>query len=100
MKQFMDLVRDLTARDRKSLAERTMKLAEESGEVARAVLIFQGAHGTGYRKAVMEDEVAEEAVDTIIVAASIIAALHIDDETIDALFAKKLEKWGKTLADG
>jgi hypothetical protein len=78
-----------------------MKLAEETGEVNAAVLRFYAAHGTEYKPNVVGLDIAEEAIDVIIVATSILCDgnLDITDADIRRLAAKKLEKWRRVLKE-
>lgn len=91
---------DLTRSDGKSLQERTLKLAEETGELSQAVLSATGAHGSSYKGLTLSD-VREEAVDTAIVALSILAQTCADEEAFQeefqSLFDKKLSKWAAVL---
>lgn len=85
--------------DDKTLVERTLKLSEECGEVAEAVLSSESAPGCAYKGKTKED-IAEECMDVIIMAAStLIHALSpggtMDkiERTMDELLEKKLTKW-------
>ena len=55
---FEELSR-LTEIDKKTLLERTLKLSEEVGEVAQAMLSYSNACGCGYKKRSKEDLVEE-----------------------------------------
>ncbi len=76
-----------------TLSQRAMKLAEEVGEVNEAVLCYTGTHGTQHKPEMGPREIAEEALDVIIVATSILAELGMDDWTIQQLLDKKMSKW-------
>ena len=85
----------LTEIDKKTLLERALKLSEEVGEVAQAMLSYSNACGCGYKKKSKEDLV-EECLDVIIVASSIISQSYdndVDMETIKNIYNKKLSKW-------
>lgn len=85
----------LTEIDKKTLLERTLKLSEEVGEVAQAMLSYSNACGCGYKKKSKEDLV-EECLDVIIVASSIISQSYdndVDIETVKSIYNKKLSKW-------
>nr|WP_321455099.1 MazG-like family protein [uncultured Cohaesibacter sp.] len=92
---------DLTQSDGKSLQERSLKLSEEVGELAQAVLSATGAHGSAYKGLTMED-VREEAADAAIVALSLIAQTSDNEQTfvaeVERLINKKCEKWQAVLA--
>ena len=93
----------LTEIDKKTLLERTLKLSEEVGEVAQAMLSYSNACGCGYKNKskedLVEEPVAEETTapeDVIIVASSIISQSYdndVDMETVKSIYDKKLSKW-------
>jgi len=88
-------IQKLTSIDKKSLVERTLKLSEEVGEVAQAVLSYSNACGCGYKNKSKED-IIEECLDVIIVASAIISQNYdnkIDIENIKKIYHEKLEKW-------
>ena len=85
----------LTEIDKKTLLERTLKLSEETGEVAQAVLSYSKACGCGYKNKSKED-LLEECIDVIIVASSIISQSYdndVDIENVKRIYNKKLVKW-------
>lgn len=92
----------LSRSDPKTLQERTLKLCEEAGEVAQAVLSATGAPGSGYKGLTLLD-VREEAVDAAIVALAILAQACPDEETFDAewqrLVREKCAKWLASLSN-
>ena len=95
---------ELTQVDQKSLEQRALKLSEEAGELAQAVLSVTKAPGSGYKNQTIAD-IREEAVDTAIVAISILAQVSPDKAAFEAdltrLMAQKCEKWRNKLhADG
>ncbi len=87
---------ELTQRDEKTLQERTLKLSEEAGELAQAVLSFSKAPGSTYKNHT-RDDVREEAVDAAIVALSILAQTCTSkdefNEELDRLMDLKCTKW-------
>lgn len=91
----------LTNLDAKTLQERALKLCEESGELAQAVLSATGAPGSEYKKLRVSD-VREEAVDTAIVALSLLAQTCNDEEEfqleLERLFSAKTRKWEEVLS--
>jgi NTP pyrophosphatase (non-canonical NTP hydrolase) len=92
---------ELTRQDGKTLQERSLKLCEEAGELAQAVLSATGAPGSSYKKLGLED-VREEAADAAIVALSILAQTCDDEEAflahLEGLFAAKCGKWKEMLS--
>lgn len=87
---------DLTQADPKSLQERALKLAEEAGELAQAVLSVTKAPGSAYKNHTLAD-VREEAADAAIVALSLLAHASDSKEEFEAelnrLMAEKCAKW-------
>ncbi|POF31133.1 MazG-like family protein [Roseibium marinum] len=87
---------ELTQKDPKTLQERALKLAEEAGELAQAVLSVTGAPGSGYKNHSLAD-VREEAVDAAIVALSILAQACSSREEFDTELERfmtlKCAKW-------
>ena len=95
---FEELSR-LTEIDKKTLLERTLKLSEEVGEVAQAMLSYSNACGCGYKKRSKEDLV-EECLDVIIVASSIISQSYdndVDIETVKSIYNKNLANGKKSV---
>lgn len=92
---------DLTQKDPKTLQERALKLAEEAGELAQAVLSATGAPGSGYKGHDLAD-VREEAADAAIVALSVLAQASETRAEFEAelnrLMAEKCAKWQEKLS--
>lgn len=93
---------ELTQADPKTLQERALKLAEESGELAQAVLSATGAPGSAYKSQTLED-VREEAADAAIVALSVLAQACSSkqefEQELARLMAEKCAKWQEKLAE-
>ncbi len=88
-------IQKLTKIDKKNILERTLKLSEESGEVAQAVLSYTNACGCGYKSKTNKD-VIEECIDVIIVASSIICQSSNEDMNlceVEKIYKSKLCKW-------
>lgn len=87
---------ELTQDDPKTLQERTLKLSEEAGELAQAVLSVTKAPGSAYKNHSIED-VREEAVDATIVALSILAQACSSrsefESELERLMSEKCGKW-------
>ena len=86
--------------DKKTLVEASLKLFEEGGEVAEAVLSLTGANGCAYKGKTPSD-IIEECLDVIIIAGSIIHktvhAVHSEQVGLPPAVMRKLdeklEKW-------
>ncbi|ASP34547.1 MazG-like family protein [Labrenzia sp. VG12] len=92
---------ELTQNDPKTLQERSLKLAEEAGELAQAVLSATGAPGSQYKMHDLAD-VREEAADAAIVALSVLAQACESKDVFEAelrrLMARKCAKWQEKLS--
>lgn len=89
---ILKLVRELSACDTKTLSQKALKTVEEVGELAKKVLPFESASGTAHR-IVQSHEIAEECVDTLLCALSILYELDYSDEQVEQLMAQKSAKW-------
>jgi len=86
----------LSTTDRKTPVEKALKLSEETGELAQAVLSCSGAHACAY-KGHSRDEVIKEAADVIQCAISVVAKLFEEEgfpeDKFRSIFVEKLERW-------
>ena len=73
-----------------TLAERGLKLCEEAGELSAAILKRTSCPNAS---ASAQDNVAEEAVDTMINCLDILFALGYEEDGIQALLDLKCKKW-------
>ncbi|MDO8640114.1 MAG: MazG-like family protein [Nitrosarchaeum sp.] len=97
MKKVFDKIFAASKYDTKSLEQKALKLAEESGEVAQAVLSYCKAPGCA-AKGKTKADVIEEACDCIITAASVIYQIEngkVDDDFLEKMIDHKLDKWVK-----
>lgn len=97
MQTTIDLANELSRRDKKTLSQKTLKLMEEAGELAKAVLPYEGASGCQHRFPNL-DKVTEECADVLLVAYSIAASLGVSNEELMAMVGKKATYW-KSLMD-
>lgn len=77
------------------LSDKVVKLFEEGGELAQAVLAFKGAKNKSASASGDVLEVVEEALDVMNVAADIINIMDVDSKTIREISDRKLSKWFK-----
>lgn len=86
----------LSVSDRKAPVEKALKCAEETGELAQAVLSVSDAHACAY-KGYEKDDVVKEAADVVQCAISVVAKLYEKEgfprEKFEAVFEEKLERW-------
>jgi NTP pyrophosphatase (non-canonical NTP hydrolase) len=92
-KELIDYIRSLSENDKKTLSQKALKACEEVGELAKAILPYDGAHGTNHRF-VRKEDIIEEGVDTILCALSIIYSLGTSDEELEDMLIYKSGKWG------
>ena len=97
-KEFLDYIQTLSVRDKKTLAQKGLKLTEEVGELAKVILPYDSAYGTNHRFAEPED-ILEECSDSILCALSIAYHLGYTHEDIEAMTVRKAEKWAKLQAN-
>lgn len=85
----------LSQENKKSPLEIALKLAEESGEVAEAVLKASNASGMSYKYdgSNKVNNVLEECVDTIMVAASLFIKLEGTETQFVSMLKNKCDKW-------
>lgn len=82
-----------------SLLEKTTKLFEEGGELAQAVLHYNGSKNVSASAGDTKEDVLEEACDVLNVTLDIIISLGFTPEEAEAMFSKKLDKWASKVND-
>lgn len=90
--ELLNRITDLSRRDTKTLSQKGLKACEEAGELAKAILPFEGAHGTNHR-CPSREKVIEECADTILVAYSIMASLGVTPEQAANEMSRKADYW-------
>lgn len=79
----------------KSLTEMALKLSEETGEVAQAILSLTNASGSNYKELSTQD-VQEECIDVILVATALFYKTKPTTQTeLIELLQEKSRKWKK-----
>jgi NTP pyrophosphatase (non-canonical NTP hydrolase) len=89
-----DFIKDLSIKDKKTLSQKGLKLAEEVGELARAILPYDSAPGTNHRFSDRE-QILEEIVDVYLTNISIAHSLGFTDEEMNDMLNRKSKKWAK-----
>lgn len=83
--------------DSKRMYERVIKLGEEVGELNEAFLKWTTANGMSYKGFGKPQDVAEEAIDVILVAESLLYELYVGGqvtlEELDEMRKRKIKKW-------
>jgi NTP pyrophosphatase (non-canonical NTP hydrolase) len=91
-KELQEYIKNLSLKDKKNLSQKLGKVMEESGELARVVLPYDGADGTTHRF-VEKERVLEESVDVILTAISMAYELGFSHDDIEEMMWRKAEKW-------
>lgn len=90
----IERIKELTKQDRKlNISAKALKLSEEVGEVSTEVLSYIGASNTSKSAVGTTEALAEEVLDVIIVAHSILAELNLSENTLRTIAGTKLNKW-------
>lgn len=92
MNNVFELITSVNETEEKTIEQKTLKLAEECGEVAEAVLSFTKAPACAYKGKTSED-VLEECADVIILASSIAMSANYNAEDIMNKIKEKVVKW-------
>jgi NTP pyrophosphatase (non-canonical NTP hydrolase) len=95
MNKFLeDFIKDLSIKDKKTLSQKGLKLVEEVGELARAILPYDSAPGTNHRFSDRE-QILEEIVDVYLTNISIAHSLGFTDEEMTDMLHRKSKKWAE-----
>ena len=86
-------LRKVSRLEPKTLVERGLKLAEETGELAAEIFKLEGKKKSDKNKKQILADLREEAVDCLIMSMDILAHTKTSNRQIKRLFNKKLEKW-------
>ncbi len=87
-------IQKLSLDEKKNLLERTIKLQEETGELAEQVLISQKSSGSQYKKST-KDAIKKEAADVTLVALSIFFLEGGTPSELVKVLKEKAKKWKK-----
>jgi NTP pyrophosphatase (non-canonical NTP hydrolase) len=92
----MDLekIQKLSLEEKKNLLTRTIKLQEETGELAEQVLIAQKSSGSQYKK-IDKNAIKREAIDVTLVALSIFFLEGGTLPELEKICKAKVAKWEK-----
>lgn len=102
LETFLTQVFHLSKEDKKTLQQKVMKLTEELGELAEAVLSNTEAHGCSYKGKTKLD-IIEEIGDVVTVALSLLSLVYDNKLSKDALegveecWLRKLKKWERKI---
>lgn len=93
-KETLKYIRTLTRKDTKNLSQKALKVAEEAGELARAVLPYDDAAGTRHRF-IAKEHILEEVADLFLTSISVAYQLGFSDEDIEEMIERKTLKWAE-----
>lgn len=96
-KELRDYIEELSKRDKKSITQKALKCAEETGELARKVLPYEDAHGTTHRF-IVKESILEEVADVVLTAMSIGYDLGFSHEDMDEMIRRKSLNWQEVQA--
>jgi NTP pyrophosphatase (non-canonical NTP hydrolase) len=96
-KNILEFVKVLTKNDKKTLSQKALKGAEEIGELAKAILPYDGAAGTLHRFTNKEN-ILEEVADTMLVLLSIAYEIGASDDELEEMLHEKATVWQKIQA--
>jgi NTP pyrophosphatase (non-canonical NTP hydrolase) len=89
-----EFIKQLSLNDKKTLSQKALKTCEEVGELAKAILPFDSAHGTNHRF-VDREKILEEIADVHLTNISIAYSLNFTDEEIMNMIHQKSLKWSE-----
>lgn len=92
--KLLDYIQQLSKRDKKTLSQKALKVSEEAGELAKAVLPYDSAYATRHRF-VDKTKILEEICDTILASISLAYDLDFSHDDIEEMIDFKSEKWQK-----
>jgi NTP pyrophosphatase (non-canonical NTP hydrolase) len=90
--KLLDYIKELSKRDKKTLSQKALKVSEEQGELAKAVLPFDSAYACRHRF-VNKYKILEEVADTMLASISIAYDLDFTHEDIENMLNEKAQKW-------
>lgn len=92
--KLLDLIRQLSISDPKTLSQKALKACEEVGELAKVVLPFEDAFACKHRF-VDKRAILEEVADVILTVQSIAYNLDFDDEELEEMIKEKALYWSE-----
>lgn len=90
--KLLDFIKELSLRDKKNLSQKALKVSEEAGELAKAVLPFENAYATNHRFS-DKKKILTECADVILTAISIAYDLGYSHEEIEEVILYKATYW-------
>jgi NTP pyrophosphatase (non-canonical NTP hydrolase) len=98
VKSIHQQILDTSKKEPKPIMARMVKLQEECGELAVAVLKKEGWKGMGKDNPESNHEnILEEGCDVMIIVMSVLAKYKFTEEQIEEKLQQKLDKWMQTI---
>lgn len=97
MEDILKEILALSKKDKRTLDQRFIKLHEEVGELAQAVLQHKGLKSSTKNKLQIKENILEEYCDSIITLTTIIAAYRFPHNKIQSMLRTKSNKWKSKL---
>jgi NTP pyrophosphatase (non-canonical NTP hydrolase) len=91
---ILEKIRNLSIKEPKTIEQRMLKLAEESGELAKEILIERKASGSKHKEP-GKDGILGESIDVMLVVFSIYFASGGTLEDLSSRLETKSSKWQK-----
>ncbi|MBW4803235.1 MazG-like family protein [Loigolactobacillus coryniformis] len=92
MDNLWQTIKQLSQQEPKTLEQQAIKLSEEVGEAAEALLSMEGVSGDGYKQLSVADA-KEEYIDVLLVTFALLEKLGTTDAELADLLQRKLAKW-------
>ncbi len=96
MERLLQKIKALSEKEKKTLEQMVLKLTEEVGETSQAMLSYRQASGSEYKNLDLSD-VKEECVDVILVALALFYKLSEDENELQDVLSKKVDKWSSVM---
>jgi NTP pyrophosphatase (non-canonical NTP hydrolase) len=90
--KIKEMISDLTFYDKKNLSQKTLKLTEEVGELAKVILPYEDASGTKHRF-VDHSKIMEECADVYLCLMSIVENMEFTEDDFEQMITRKAMKW-------
>lgn len=94
---LLEFIKNLSLHDKKTLTQKNLKLSEEVGELAKAVLPYENAYATTHRF-ISREKILEELADVFLVNASMLFSENYSIEDFEKMIQQKALKWAQLQA--
>ena len=87
-------IEELSKKDKKNLSQKTLKVMEEAGELAKVILPFENAFATNHRF-IDRNKILEAIVDVYLTVISIAHDLEFSEDEVNEMIKTKTLKWAR-----